>query len=433
MDANPIREYLLDFQKKELPELVEREIQLDASLKIKSIIGPRRAGKTYFLFQKIQSLISNGVKKENIVYLNFEDPRLVDLNFKEIREVIKLHWQIFPNSTKGGLYIFIDEPQAIKNWEISVRSLHDEGFYVFISGSSSKLLSKEIATSLRGRTISYLLLPFSFKEFLQIKDASLDIQKLSSKEESRLLSLLDDYLNFGGFPEISKETNIEIKLKILSEYFNSIVYKDIVERYRIQNIQLIKWLIKTAINSLAKEFSIHKIYLTLKSQKVEISKNTLYTYTSMLEDAFFIFLIPRFGYSIRKRDLTINKAYLSDLGFTRLIGLNQDIGLKMENVVFLELERRKEPLTEIFYWKNVQQEEVDFVVKKGNKIEQLIQVCYNISDIDVKKRELRALLKASKELKCKKLQVITYNKFGEEKINQLKIIYTPLWKWLLKE
>lgn len=428
MNIAEIKEYLLDFQKKELPELVNRELKIEHSKKIKSVIGPRRAGKTYFMYQEMKKALKAGKKKENILFLNFEDPRLIDINFKEIREIIKLHWQLYPKSNPS---IFIDEPQNINKWELGVRALYDEGFDLYLSGSSSKLLSKEIATSLRGRTLSYLILPFSFKEFLKMKKSIFDISTLSSKEKSILLSFLDEYLEFGGFPEVILEENKENKIKTLKEYLDMIIYKDIVERYNVKNTKLIKWLINSLITSFSKEFSVHKIYLTLKSKGVKVSKNTLYSYLSMLEDSFFAFFAQKFNYSIRNREFSVDKAYLCDIGFAKLLEVSRDKGKKMENAVFLELERKKKSLTEIACWKNAQQEEVDFVVKQGRKVRQIIQVCCNIEDLDAKKREIRALIKASKELKCKDLLVITEDKEGEEIIKKKKIKYIPLWKWLL--
>src|SRR3989338_6632160 len=418
MNIAEIKEYLLDFQKKELPELVNRELKIEHSKKIKSVIGPRRAGKTYFMYQEMKKALKAGKKKENILFLNFEDPRLIDINFKEIREIIKLHWQLYPKSNPS---IFIDEPQNINKWELGVRALYDEGFDLYLSGSSSKLLSKEIATSLRGRTLSYLILPFSFKEFLKMKKSIFDISTLSSKEKSILLSFLDEYLEFGGFPEVILEENKENKIKTLKEYLDMIIYKDIVERYNVKNTKLIKWLINSLITSFSKEFSVHKIYLTLKSKGVKVSKNTLYSYLSMLEDSFFAFFAQKFNYSIRNREFSVDKAYLCDIGFAKLLEVSRDKGKKMENAVFLELERKKKSLTEIACWKNAQQEEVDFVVKQGRKVRQIIQVCCNIEDLDAKKREIRALIKASKELKCKDLLVITEDKEVEEIIKKKKI------------
>lgn len=430
MLIDEVKEYLLDFQRKEMPKLINRDLKVTESKKIKAIIGPRRAGKTFFMYQKMKELLATETKKEELLYLNFEDPRLVEVTFKEIRDIVKLQWQLFPLVKE--LHIFIDEPQNIKNWETAVRALHDEGFDIFLSGSSSKLLSEEIATSLRGRTLSYFLLPFSFKEFLRLKSAVFDIPKLSSREKATLLGLFDEYLEFGGFPEVILEKEKENKLRIINEYFNLVIYRDIVERYKIKNVLLIKWLIKSVISSFSKEFSTHKIYLTLKSKGLKLSKNTLYSYLSMLQDALFAFLLPRFDWSIRKRELSINKIYLCDNCFTKTTEISEEKGRRMENAVFLELERRKSPLTEICYWQDVQGKEVDFVIKQG-KVKQLIQVCRGIQDIDVKKREISSLLKASRELKCSNLLVVTEDYESEETVKGKKVKFIPLWKWLLKE
>lgn len=430
MNIQEVKGYLLDFQKRNLPVLIDRELKTSDTKKIKSIIGPRRAGKTFFMYQQIKKLTNSGIRKESIMYLNFEDTRLIEVNFKEIREVIKLHWQIYPESTKDDLYIFIDEPQNIDKWEVAVRSLHDEGFNIFLSGSSSRLLSKEIATSLRGRTISYIILPFSFIEFLKIKNLELDVKHLSTKEKSILLNFVDEYLEFGGFPEIILENNKENRIRIINEYFDLVVYKDIVERYRIKNIQLIKWLIKSLLVSFSKEFSVHKLYLTLKSRGLRLSKNTLYAYLSMLEDSMFAFFISKFKQSIRKTEFSINKAYLCDIGFAKLSEFSEDKGRKIENIALLELKRRVSPLEQIFYWTDGKSE-IDFVVAQGLKIQQLIQVCHNIDDYDTKRRETRALVKASKELKCQNLLVITYDYEAEERIQGKKIKFVPLWRFLL--
>lgn len=434
MEREAIKEYILDFQKRELPELVKRELKISNSKKIISIIGPRRAGKTYFLFQQMKELIKNGIKKEQILYLNFEDPKLISVNFEEFKEMIKLNWEIFPESQKD-IYLFIDEPQNIEKWEIAVRGLYDEGFKIFLTGSSSKLLSKEIATSLRGRTLSYLLLPFSFREFLNLKGNEFDLTKLGSKEKSELLSLLREYFEFGGFPDILLEEDKTNKSKLISEYFNLIIYRDIIERYKIKNSKLVKWLLSSLISSFSKEISIHKIFLSLKSQGIKASKNTLYSYLSLIEDVSAIFLLKKFNWSIRKSELSLNKIYLSDNSLSKIVETSDNIGKKMENSTFLYLITDKDPLEEIFYWKNTQQEEVDFVIKEGKKIKQLIQVCYDITNLDTKKREINSLIKASKELKCNNLLVLSFDKEGEEEVEwfgvKRKIQFIPLWKFLL--
>lgn len=432
MDKEAIKEYLIEFQKRELPQLVERELKIPETNKIITIIGPRRAGKTFFLFQLIKHLISNGIKKEHIIYLNFEDPLLIGIKYNEIKEMIKLSWELFPTKEKN-FYVFVDEPQNIDKWETGIRGLYDEGFKIFLSGSSSKLLSKEIATSLRGRALSYLLLPLSFKEFLKIKKFETNLNKLSSKEKAELKNLFSEFLEFGGFPEVALEEEKETKIKILNSYFELIIYKDIIERHKIRNPFLIKWLIKILVSSFSNEMSINNIYQTTKSQGIKLSKNTLYNYVSFLEDSFFIFRLFKFSYSERKKDLISNKVYINDVAFSKLVESSRERGKKLENIVFLSLLRKKHELEDIHYWKNTQQEEVDFVLTQSKKVHKLIQVCSNPENINTKKREVRALLKASKELKCKDIFVITEDYDKEEEFEffgiKRKVKFVPFFQF----
>lgn len=431
MDRKEIEQYLIDFQKKEFPALIDRSLKVYKTKKISAIIGPRRAGKTSFLYQLMKELIAEGGRKDEIIYLNFENTKLFDLKFKEIKEAIDLHKKLFPEAKK--ITLFLDEPQNIINWETAVRELHDDNYSIYISGSSSKVLSKEIATSLRGRSLTHLLLPFSFKEILEFK--KIEAPKLvSSDEKIKILRALDEYIEFGGFPEVVLEKNRDLKLKILESYFDLVVYKDIAERHGLKDSILIKWFIKSIASSYTKEVSINKLYLALKSQGRVISKDELYTYAALITDSLFSLYLPKYSGSIRKRE-PVNKAYLCDTGFSKIIEVTKDTGKKMENIVFLELTRTSSPLAEIYFWKNVQQEEVDFVVKEGTKITKLIQVCYDIQETKTKEREIRALLKASKELKCKNLLIITYDYESEKDAEWFgmkgKIKYIPLWKWLL--
>jgi len=215
------------------------------------------------------------------------------------------------------------------------------------------------------------------------------------------------------------------------DYINLVVFRDIVERYKIRDIGLIKMFVRFAISSFSKEFSIHKIYRTFKSMNVKVSKKTLYRYADMLEDSQFCFFLRKFSFSERESLLSIPKVFLNDPGianYGRTTKFDEEIGKLMENAVFLELKRKK---LETFYWKDYQGNEVDFVVKEGLKIKQLIQVTYANDKDEINEREIKALLKASKELKCKNLLCITWDFEGEEKIDGKKVKFLPLWKWLL--
>ncbi|HDD71486.1 MAG TPA: ATP-binding protein, partial [Candidatus Aenigmarchaeota archaeon] len=327
-------------------------------------------------------------------------------------------------------YLFFDEIQNLERWESFVYSLFEKKrYFIFITGSSSKLLSEEIATQLRGRSLTILVLPFSFKEFLQVKGLHVKTKILLSYEESKIKNLLRLYLKEGGFPDIVL-TSIN-REEYFRDYINLVVFRDIVERYKIRDIGLIKMFVRFAISSFSKEFSIHKIYRTFKSMNVKVSKKTLYRYADMLEDAQFCFFLRKFSFSERESLLSIPKVFLNDPGianYGRTTKFDEEIGKLMENAVFLELKRKK---LETFYWRDYQGNEVDFVVKEGLKVKQLIQVTYANDRDEIREREIKDLMKSSELLKCKDLLCITWDYEGEEKIKGKKVKFVPLWKWLM--
>jgi len=420
MQPSLVKDYIVEWAKKETAKGINRELEVPRRKdKVISVIGPRRAGKTYYFYQLL------GEEKENSLYLNFEDTRLMDVNFKEIRDLIRVYMEV---AGKVPSNLFFDEIQNVKNWEIALRELLDlQRYNMFATGSSSKLLSREIATQLRGRTFSYLLLPFSFREFLKAKNVTTEF--LTMDDAAKIRRLLRDYLEFGGFPEVAfEETEKE---RILKEYFEMTLFRDIVERHKLKNISLARFLLSFFLQNFSKEFSINKIVKSLKSQK--FGKNTLYSYVNKIQDSVVLFVLNRFSPKVYQRESWPKKIYLCDTGLTKVVRFSEDIGKLMENCVFLELLRltNKKPLLEIYYWKNHQQAEVDFVLKEGTKIEQLIQVTYASGKDEIEEREVKSLLKASKEIKCKDLSVITWNYEDAVKINNRIVKFIPLWKWLL--
>ncbi len=421
MRRGDIIDYLKEYEKFQ-PELIERELKVPLDSKfIISIIGPRRAGKTYYLFQ-----LSRKVK--NYLYLNFEDSRLYDLKPKDLREVIRISIEIYG---KEPDYLFLDEVQNLKGWEIIVRELHDlEKYKIFLTGSSSKLLSKEIATQLRGRTLSYLLLPFSFREFLKAKKIKIE-EHLSKDEVAKIRHYLKEYLEFGGFPDVVLN---EQKIKILKEYADLILFRDFIERHKIKNIGLARFLHSFIIQNFSKEISVNSLFKKLRSTGLKVSKNTLYSYISKLEDTSFFFFLRKYSIKPHLRELYPKKIYLCDTGLTKVVKYSEDIGKLMENVVFLELLRlrNENPLIEVFYWKDYQQREVDFVLKEGEKIKELIQVTYELTP-ENEKREVNSLIRASKELGCENLKILTWNQSELLRKDGKKISIMPLWRWLIEK
>ncbi len=414
-----IIDYLKEYEKIKF-DIIERELKvpLDSNFII-SIIGPRRAGKTYYLLS-LKEKIGNGL------YLNFEDSRLIGLTYKDIREIIRRFIEIYG---KNPEYLFLDEIQNIKNWEIIIRELHDLRKYkIFLTGSSSKLLSKEIATQLRGRALSYMLLPFSFREFLKAKNYEVS-KYLSKDEEAKIKNLLREYLEYGGFPDVVKSNE---KTKILKEYEDLILFRDFIERHNIKNISLARAIHNFVLQNFSSEISIRKMYQRLS--QISTSKDTLYKYISNLEDTMYFFFLKKFSLKAHIRETWPKKIYLCDTGLAKTIKFTPEYGKLMENAVFIELLRKKNEnsILEIFYFKDPAFE-IDFVVKEGATIKQLIQVCYDIYNEDTKKREVKALIKGSEKLKCKNLLVITWDYESKEEIKGKTIRFVPLWKWLLED
>ncbi|MEW6618960.1 MAG: ATP-binding protein [bacterium] len=421
MNRELVEDYILEYTKRPIPPLIERELMITETERIISIIGPRRAGKTYYFYQLMKD------KKEEALYLNFEDTRLTDVNFKEIRDLIRTYKELTAREPK---YLFFDEIQNIQNWELAVREILDTQRYkIFITGSSSKLLAYEIATSLRGRTFRYLLLPFSFSEFLRAEGISL-VGSLSKEERAEIRGKLRRYLEFGGFPEIIKEKEKE---RILKEFYELILFRDLVERHKLKNIALARFLLSFFAQNLSCEISINKIFSFLKSQGKRIGKNTLYDYCEKIQDSVSVFFLLRYSEKIYEKEAWPKKVYLCDTGISKVVRFQEDIGRLMENCVFLELLRRQNerPLIEFYYYKDARGKEIDFVLKEKTKIEELIQVCYKIEEIKTKEREFKSLILGAERLNCKNLTVITWDVEAKEEFKGFWINLIPLTKWLM--
>lgn len=429
LDETEVARLIKDFHENGIPApIFKRQLELPTDLNIKralTVIGPRRAGKSYLLFYTIDKLMKKGVDKTNILYLNFEDPTFESATHLDIIKVLETYFRIYPEKHKEKVWLFFDEIQEIDGWERFVRSTMDKvNAQIFLTGSSSKLLSREIATSMRGRTISYLLLTLSFSEFLEFNHIE-HSSTSSSSAESKISRGAMEYLEFGGYPEIvlyKKE-----RIRMLSELLDVTLQRDIVERYGVRNIKILRLLIKTIATS--SEFSIHKFFNFLKSNGYKVSKNTLYAYLQALTDAFVVHEIKKYSKSLREGEQSISKFYMLDNG---LLSINSAVESKLfENAVFNTLFRRND--SELFYYKD-QSFEIDFVMcEKGKgRVKALVQASYDISDIVTREREFKALTNASNKLKCKKLVVVTLSSKRTETYKGKKIEVLPFWEFMLQ-
>ena len=419
-----IRGYLVD-KKQDIYALDvrARNLKLEPTINfITSIIGPRRAGKTYLIYEFIKE---KQLKPEEYLFINFEDEDTISFRREDLLKSPYLSKETYG---KEPAYLFFDEVQNLKDWERLVYTLYEKKRYkIVITGSSSKLLSKEIATSLRGRALTSTVFPLSFAEVLKAKNISLSLP-LPSEKTSGIKYELSNYLINGGFPDIVFD-NVK-PVQFFRQYLDLVVFKDLTERFGIRNIYVVKLLMNSILSAFGKEFSISKQYKTFKSMGINVSQKTVYSYAQLFEDSFFCFFVPRFSTSLRKSSLSIKKVYLNDNGFVNISG-DKERGRQMENAVFLELLRRKGDY-DIFYWKDYQQREVDFVISANGKPTSLVQVTYASHKDELEERERSSLLLASEQLRCNNLLVITWDYEAEEKINGKKIKFVPLWKWLLK-
>ena len=408
---------ILILQKREIDlrlkeKYVERTItiKMDNNL-IKVIIGPRRAGKSFYAIHFLNTV-------KNFGYINFDDEKLVDVqNYDEMVAAVN---SVYDNPK----YVLLDEIQNLPKWELFVNRLQRQGYNLIITGSNSHLLSKELSTHLTGRHSLITIFPFSFKEYLELEDKELTSAEIQEK--------LSYYLTNGGFPEPLVK-GVDLK-EYLSTLFNSIVYKDIVKRYNIRQPKEIEDLAYYLISNVANEYSFHSL---TKISKIK-SSHTIRKYLHYLEESFILFSLSRFSYKVKEQLSSNKKIYCIDNGFiqAKAFTTSPDRGKLHENIVACAL--KKEEVSgriELYYWKNQQQEEVDFVIKRGAQVEQLIQVCYTLKNLETKNREIRALIKAGKELRCKKLLILTDDKEGKESVEWFGetavIQFVPLWKWLI--
>ncbi len=393
-----------EFHTEVLPSLITRDLSFPLdSEKIITLVGPRRAGKTYLFYQHIRKLLEKGIPKEKIFYLNFEDERL-DLIPQTLDLILQAYRELYPELDLRECYFFFDEVQNAEGWERFARRLYDRiSRNIFLTGSNSKLLSQEIATSLRGRTLKYEVFPLNFKEFLRFKNFDFDPEKdfYSPKKKAQLVHYFEEYLSFGGFPEVVFLPR-ELKLKTLQEYFEVMLYRDLAERYQIKDTLVLKYFLKRLVENTGKILSVHKIYNELKSQGIRVGKDTLYRYLEYAENIYFVRLLRKHYRSLVKSELAEKKVYLIDPGLLRSIRFlgDREKGILLENTVFKELLVSG---AKVVYFK--EKKECDFIVNE----ELAVQVSYDLSDEDTLKREIEGLKGACKYFGLKKGIIVTFD------------------------
>lgn len=398
-----------------------RRVDID---KIYTIIGPRRAGKTYFLFQIIDDLLKKGTQSEQIFYLNFEDERLENIETEDLQTIISAFYELYPENRDKKVYFMFDEIQNAPSWSKFVRRLYDKkNCGVYVTGSSAKLLSREIATELRGRTWTYEIFPFSFKEYLRSRGIELKKTTIYSEERFQIKKHFEDYLLNGGFPEVAAQEPF-VRCRILQNYFELVMFRDVIERYSVSSVGVVKDLFLYLANNFSRPFSINKYYRLLKSQNRKVSKDTLYELERYIEDTMYFYFVPVHSSSQKVRMVNLKKVYIIDNGLAHCLysKATRDVGWFYENLVFVELMRRG---YELSYHQN--EYECDFIAVKGKE-----KLPVQVSLEPENERELLGLLEAMDKVSVKEGLFLTKDteKTADEKGK--KVNYVPLWKWLLQ-
>ena len=419
-----IKTIITDSQERDIPVVWKRnlDIPLDSG-KIITLAGVRRSGKTYHLYDLINKLRARGVQNERILYFNFEDERL-HLAIDELDLILQSYRELHPDLELSDCYFFFDEIQEIEGWEKFIARVYSSiSQRLFITGSNSKLLSKEISTALRGRTVTFEVYPLSFSEFSRILHPKLS--KNNSKDKAIYINLFDRFLHRGGFPEILNQPE-ELKDKILQEYFNVMVFRDIVERFKITNSSTLKYFCKRIIGASAGEFSVNKIYHELKSQGYQVSKDTLYLYQGYVDDIYLNRFVNKYSHSIVKAEGSQKKTYVIDTGLGASLDykLSQDLGRLLETTVALELLKQGR---QIAYQQNGS--ECDFVVIEKGVVTASIQVALDTSETKTMEREVRGLVDSCKKFKLKEGFVLTMNDTDIFDQDGISVNIMPVWQY----
>ncbi len=381
----------------ELPRLTRREVRLPAVPgKALAVVGMRRSGKTSFLWQCLGDLLNSGVKRETLLLLNFEDERLAEMDATALGFLLEEYYRLYPEfRDRQTVTFFLDEIQLVRGWETFARRVLDsENVRLFISGSSATMLSREVATSMRGRAMEVVVYPFSFREALAHRDELPDKPwaLLPKNRRSTLEHAFRDYLTTGGFPE-AQEIAERDRRPLLQSYVDVAVLRDVIERHGVSNPVALRWLQRHLLGAPAAPFSIQKFYDALRSQGLPVGKDTLHAFLGYLEDAFLIRTTSMLTNSERQRMVNPRKSYPIDSGLIPLYERTgrANSGHALETAVLLELLRRG---SEVHYLRTHKGHEVDFHAIDANGRTQLVQVCADASNPATFEREVRALVEA---------------------------------------
>jgi predicted AAA+ superfamily ATPase len=405
-----IRQKIVDALAASPPRFTRRDVRLPGvPAKAVAVIGPRRAGKSTFLWQVLADRLASGTERAGLLFFSFEDERLTGMSAEDLHLIVEEYYRLHPEwRDQRTAVLFLDEIQVVPGWETFARRLLDtEKVELFFSGSSARLLSREVATSMRGRAMEALVLPFSFREYLRHhgREPGEAPGQLPKAARSALDKDLSDYLTAGGYPE-AQGIEPRDRFDLLRGHVDTATLRDVIERHAVSHPVALRWMVRQLLGNAGGPFSVNKFHGDLRSQGVPVAKDTLHAYLTHLEDAFLIRSVPVATESERRRMVNPRKAYPTDPGLIPVFDRSgrANLGHALETAVAAELERRG---TEIAYVRTEQGFEVDFLARYPDGRQDLIQVCADLDSPETRERETRALLEAASGFPQASLHLVT--------------------------
>lgn len=425
-----LKKILVEWSEHKIPAIYRRDF--DMSLlkggEVLSIIGARRTGKTFLCYQIINEL-RKSVPHDNVIYINLEDERLHPLNGSELSELWDVCLELFSIRLDKTAYLFVDEIQNASLWSKWARRITDQNknLKLIMTGSSSKLMSRDIATELRGRALSHTVYPLSFSEYIRANGSEIEDAKrlLYSNERIKIKKQFGKYFRRGGFPATVQS---ELPNELLKEYFSVMFYKDLIERHKVKNIRLFEDYLTLLVDQTSSLFSISATSGKLAQFGHSLSKNTLSNFSKYIEDAFIVFEVRKFSQKIKEQLKAPRKIYAIDHGLVQAVrfAFSEDYGRILENIVFLALKRQDK---KIFYHSGTR--ECDFLIMDDNRVEQAIQVTKSVLDPKTLKRETEGLIEAMQRHNLKEGMILTEDNREDIKVDRGHIKVLPVWYWLL--
>ena len=432
MSKKDIFKTLIAQKQLEMPfPVIDRDVSLPIDgNEIITIPGVRRCGKSTLMEIAINRLLANGIRKENILWIGFDDERIKYMTAEELDLVLQAYREMYPATELKDVWMFFDELPLVKDWEYFVLRLFKGSCkHIFICGSNASTLSVEMKSALRGWPHEIEVWPLSFREYLRFK--GVDADSHLDQDKARVQVAFNEYNRLGGMPEPTLMPVLSEKYRKLQDYFDVMLLRDLVEHWQISKPQTVRYFLKRVMTTIASRLSVNAIYKEIKASGRKVTKDDLYDWLAWAQSIYLVRKLDVYSRSVKSEISIPGKYYVIDNGLrSAVIPLqSDDDGKQLENTVYLELLRRKAHNEELSFFS--ESGECDFVVSEGDEVKRLIQVTWDMSDAETRKREFSGLLEAAKATGCRDLTIVTRDEEGEDIRDGLNVRIVPVCRFLL--